>query len=304
MRALVTGANGFIGSRLAESLERLGWSVVRVGRSGARLDFVADLSQSDPIELAGRLDTIDVVYHCAGLAHRRARHTGAQADNLAATRCTYEIARLKYVRRFVFLSSARVLGETSRHPFRTGDPRNPSDAYAESKALAEEYLETAAGGGPPVTTVRAPLVYGPGVKANFLALMGAVLRGWPLPLGRAVAPRSLVAVDNLVDLMVTCLNDERGHRVLHVRDAQDLSVADLARAIAAADARRARLVPVPAGIVRAALALAGRGALATRLFEPAQLDDRATRTLLGWKPPLTTHTALEETVAWWHRSRS
>jgi nucleoside-diphosphate-sugar epimerase len=304
MKALVTGANGFIGTHLAEHLERRGWSVVRIGRTGARLDLTADLTRAEPCELADRIATVDVVYHCAGLAHRRAGTDETRLANVEATRRMYALARLVSARRLVFLSSARVLGEVSRHPFRTGDARSPADPYAESKALAEEYLESVAGTGPDVTVVRAPLVYGPGVKANFRLLLGAVLRGWPLPLGRAVAPRSLVAVGNLVDLLVACLADERGHRVLHVRDPNDLSVADLVRAIAAADGRRPRLVPVPEPIVRAALALTGRRALGVRLFEPAQLDDRATRHVLGWRPPISTTTALEETVAWWHRSRS
>jgi len=304
MRAVVTGANGFIGSHLADHLERLGWEVVRLGRTGARLDVVADLARTEPAVLAQRFTTVDVVFHCAGLAHRRADARAGVRDNVDATRCAFELARLVQARRFVHLSSVRVLGEVSRHPFRIGDARSPCDAYAQSKADAEAWLETVAGLGPAVTVVRAPLVYGPGVRANFLTLMGATLRGFWLPLGAADAPRSLVAVSNLVDLLVACLNDDRGHRLLHVRDARDLSVADLVRAIATAGGRRARLVAVPASVVRAGLTAVGRRALATRLFEPAQVDARATQVALGWTPPIATEAALEETVAWWRRRRS
>jgi len=304
MRAVVTGANGFVGSHVAAKLDALDWSVVRLGRSGARIDVIADLATMGPATIAERVRGVDVVFHCAGLAHRRADARACARDNVEATRRAFELARLVRARRFVFLSSARVLGDVSRHPFRVGDPRNPADAYAESKAEAEWWLETVAGVGPAVTVVRAPLVYGPGVRANFLALMRATLGGWPLPLGAATAPRSLVAIQNLVDLLVACLDDDRGHRLLHVRDAQDLSVAGLVRAIAAADGRGARLFYAPASFVRAGLRAVGRGALATRLFEPAQIDDRATRAAFGWTPTVATDAALTETVAWWRRRRS
>jgi UDP-glucose 4-epimerase len=301
---LVTGANGFIGGHLARRLDVDGWRVTRLGRGGGELDVTADLARTDPGAIARSLPRVDVVFHCAGFAHRRGDATRALQDNLEATRRAYELARQLDARRFVFLSTVRVLGEVSRHPFRTGDPRRPVDAYAESKAAAEVHLESVVADTPAVTIVRAPLVYGPGVGANFLALLRATLAGWPLPLGCARAPRSQVAVQNLVDLLVACVGDERGFRLLHARDETDLSVADLVRAIAAAGGRRARLVPVPEAVVRGALRAVGRGALAVRLFEPAQVDDRATRTTLGWTPPCSIEDALAETVTWWQRQRS
>lgn len=304
MKALVTGANGFIGLHLADHLEQSGWQVVRCQRSGARADVVADLATADPSLLAAATPAFDVVFHLAGRAHRRADPGAYERDNVEATSRTFEWARLANARRFVYVSTIRVLGDVSRHPFRIGDPRQPVDPYADSKARAELLLESVAGLGPAVTIVRPPLVYGPGVGANFLRLMKGALRGWPLPLGRATAPRSQVAVTNLVDLLLRCCTDDRGFRLLHVRDDRDYSVAELVQSLCAAGARRPRLWGVPRGIVRVALASIGQGALCTRLYSPAQIDDRATRSLLGWTPPVASTVALAQTVAWWQRTCS
>ena len=304
MKALVTGADGFIGVHLCERLEREGWTVLRSQRSGGRADFAVDLATIDPQQMAAQSGPLDVVFHLAGRAHRRADAATYERDNVETTRRAWQWAQRAGARRFVFLSTIRVLGDVSRHPFRIGDPRRPGDAYAESKAEAEVYLEEVAGDGPAVTIVRPPLVYGPGVGANFLRLMQAAVRGWPLPLGRAAAPRSQVAVGNLIDLLVRCCADNRGLRVLHVRDERDYAVADLVRALATAAGRSPRLLQIPPSLVRAALAVVGRARVSSRLFAPAQIDDRATRAVFGWKPPIESQQALLETVAWWQRSRS
>jgi len=299
MRALVSGANGFIGAHLVRRLEETGWEVVRTQRSAGEGVIAADLANVDPKTFATGQPPVDCVFHLAGRVDGGADAESLERDIVESTRRMFEIARWLDARRFVFPSSIDVLGDVSRHPFRIGDPRNPRNPHADAKSRAELWLESVAGTGPAVTIVRAPPVYGPHGHAGFLRLMSATLRGWPLPLGRAVAPRSRVAVVNLVDLLVRCTEDLRAMRILHVRDDRDYGLADLVRTLAEQGGRRPRLLNVPPGVVRGMLAAVGRRADAVGWFLPAQVDDRAARSALGWTPPVSSETALRETVEWW-----
>ena len=177
MRALVTGAGGFIGSHLAPALADAGWQVTQ--------------------ELAG----VDAVFHLGGLAHGGAQ--GADAEqlhqvNALDTLNLFQRAVAAGVPLFVWLSSIKVLGDVSSAPFTAADPLAPAGAYARSKAAGERLLQAEAAGSTRLAIVRPPLVYGPRVKANFLQLLQWADRSWPLPLGSATAPRAMVSVDNLV----------------------------------------------------------------------------------------------------------
>ncbi len=313
--ALVTGAGGFIGSALCERLRSLGWKVRAVGRGEAFYSDrnainCDDLAAESPSRMDEWFDGVSVAYHLAGRAHRDDRGTELERyelyrrDNVATTRLLFAAAQRNSVERFIYLSSIKVLGDVSEVPLNPDDDPDPQDVYAQTKLEAERYLEDARRpGGTRVTIVRPPLVYGPGVKGNFATLLAAVARGWPLPLGRADAPRSLIARSNLVDLLTIVARDTAEWRVLHARDDADCSVRELVTQMARSFGHGPRLLPVPRGLMRAATHMTGREALFQRLFEPLVIADDETRESLGWTPALAQANAIDEVIAWWRTHR-
>jgi nucleoside-diphosphate-sugar epimerase len=205
------------------------------------------------------------------------------------------------VKRFVFLSSVKVNGECTLpgQAFTESDAPNPQDAYGISKHEAEQDLrQLAADTGMEVVIIRPPLVYGPGVKANFASLMRAVQRGWPLPLGAVRNQRSLVALANLVDFIVTCtIHPQAANQTFLVSDGHDLSTADLVRGLARAAGVPARLIPVPVWVLQAGATLVGKGESVQRLVGNLQVDISKARTLLGWRPPITVEEGLQRALA-------
>jgi len=203
------------------------------------------------------------------------------------------------VKRLVFLSSVKVNGEsTDERLFRAEDAPNPQDAYGKSKWEAEQALhEVAAKTALETVIVRPPLVYGPGVKANFARLMNWVRRGVPLPLGAIKNKRSMVALPNLVDLLVTCVRSPSASgKTFMVSDGHDVSTPELIRGIAAAFHTRPRLVPVPVPVLRATGRMLGRQAEVDRLCGSLQVDISDTCQTLGWEPVVSMPEALKETV--------
>jgi nucleoside-diphosphate-sugar epimerase len=204
------------------------------------------------------------------------------------------------VKRFVFISSVKVNGESTEpgHAFSEADAPNPQDAYGQSKHEAEQGLrQIAYDTGIEVVIIRPPLVYGPRVKANFAALMRAVQRGWPLPLGAVHNQRSLVALDNMVDLIVTCItHPQAANQTFLVSDGEDLSTPDLIRRMARAMSRPARLLPVPKSVLMAAATILGKRDMAQRLCGDLQVDISKARTLLGWNPPISVDEGLRRAV--------
>jgi nucleoside-diphosphate-sugar epimerase/lipopolysaccharide/colanic/teichoic acid biosynthesis glycosyltransferase len=313
MRILVTGASGFIGSALVRRLAgREGLQVIAMGRSTPHglPEDVVPLQTGDFLHL--RSNPLppwkpDVCIHLAARvdAPPRGRENNEGSFHLTNTVATVRLARWAAeagVRRFIFISSAKVHGETSRpgRPFREDDPAAPEDAYARSKWDAERALEEISREtGMELVVIRPPLVYGPGVKGNFARLMGWMRRGIPLPLG-AVRDnrRSLAALDNLVDLIETCVEHPAaaGHAFL-VSDGEDLSTAELLRRLALAMGRRSpRLLPVPAPLLETTAQLLGRQDMVRRLLGSFQLDISKARRLLGWVPPVGVDEALRRTA--------
>ncbi len=303
--ALVVGAAGFVGSHLCRQLEAAGMEVRRVSRDAELPSRVAmDALERDEDAIARALAGVDVVYHLAATAHEAV----AASDPVALQRVNVEAplrwlraARKAGVPRFVWLSSIKVLGDVSAAPLRPEDPRRPGDAYARSKAQAEQQLLAAVQPGTALAVVRPPLVYGPGVRGNFATLMRWAASGAPLPLGRASAPRSMVGVSNLCDLLVRL--GQTGCGIFHVADPRDTRVTELL-----ADMRRLlgqppRQIAVPPRALRAAAALIRREAIYCRLFEPLQVDCFATRESLGWVPPREPIEELEDTIRWFRTSR-
>ncbi len=301
MNVFVTGASGFVGRYLCDHMEALRWRVTRASRRSlpghAPIDhaFVSVEQQVKAVGLS------DVVFHLAGRAHRTSGEDPSlfHRDNFETTKRVFEAAVRVEARQFVFVSTVRVLGETSSRPFAPSDVRRPGDAYSRSKAEAEEWLEAQRGRGIAITIVRPPLVYGPGVRANFLYLLNAVGYRIPLPFARADAPRSQIARANLAGLLVACVRDKAPDlEVLHCRDDKDYSISELVRELADLMGRRALLFPAPVGMIDRVARLAGMKA-ASRLFESAQVDDSHTRATLDWHPRVPSRDALNETVAWW-----
>jgi nucleoside-diphosphate-sugar epimerase len=209
------------------------------------------------------------------------------------------------VKRFIFISSIKVNGEATLpgKSFSAEDVPVPVDAYGVSKLEAEQGLyELAESTGMEVVIIRPVLVYGPGVKANFLSMMRWLSRGIPLPLGAIHNRRSLVALGNLISLIVLCIDHPRAaNQTFLVSDGEDVSTTDLLRKLACALGKPARLLPVPGWLLQGIAALLGRRSLSQRLFGSLQVDISKNQALLGWTPPvgldqglrLTAHHFLE-----------
>lgn len=303
---LVTGANGFVGRALCRDLTARGLPVRAAVRLQGTLDgavAVGDLAESTDWSKA--LDGVEVVVHLAARVH--VMHE-TLSDPLAAFRTVNTDASLNLahqclahgVKRFVYVSSIKVNGEVTQpgQPFRHDDVPRPQDLYGISKFEAEVGLKALAdAGGLELVIVRPPLVYGPGVGANFSKMIEWVRRGVPLPLGAVHNRRALVYIENLTDLLVAaCQHDDAINRVLLVSDGSDVSTTTMLYAISAALGRSIRLIPVPARFVGFAAELVGQGAVAQRLLASLELDIGATQRWLDWSAPIGFEHAIAATV--------
>lgn len=313
---LVTGANGFVGSALCRALSRKGHRVrgaVRnaepVSRSGmATSDIIAIGDIGPGTEWQAAMSDVDCVVHLVARTHVL-RDTGVDtlADyrrvNVEGTRRLAQSAARSGIKRFVFVSSIKVNGEsTGDHPFTEKDTPRPEDAYGISKWEAEQAIwRIAAESGMQVVVLRPPLVYGPGVKGNLLQLLRLIARGWPLPLASIRNRRSLVFVGNLVDAIMAAASSPAapGNTYL-VNDGEDVSTPDLVRALARALNVPARLVPCPAVLLKFAARVIGRSDAAARLTGSLQVDSSNIRRQLGWQPHVTLAAGLAETARWYH----
>ncbi len=299
----MTGASGFVGGHLCAELERRGHELVTLARDGRGGRTLAVDADSATDAWAEALHGVHAIIHLAGIAHRRAGADDYQRVNVQWPEKLDRAATRAGVASLVAMSSIKVLGDSSERPLLETDAyRADDDPYGSSKIAMERALLDAAQGDAQLNraVVRAPLVYGPGVKANFLTLLAWAergRRGLPLPLGRATGLRSFIGVRNLCDLLITSI----GHSgVIHGADGHDLSVPQLLVRLAVPEGR---LVPVPASLLRGVLALAGHQSLFERLFLPLQLSQQHSNEKLKWTPPHETDALLEETLAW-YRCRS
>jgi nucleoside-diphosphate-sugar epimerase len=245
---------------------------------------------------------VTTVVHLAARVHlmRDAAADPLEEFRRVNTAATLELARRAMdagVKRFVFLSSVKVNGETGR--FIETDPPAPQDPYGISKLEAEIGLrELTRGGSMDVVVIRPPLVYGPGVRANFDVLMRAVARGLPLPLGRINNRRSFVAVDNLVDGILTCCeHPAAANETFFISDGEDMSTPELIRRLARAMNKPARIVDVPVAALSAAAAITGRGEVLRRLVDSLQVDITKARRCLQWNPPIAIDEGLRRATA-------
>lgn len=307
---LVTGATGFVGRSLCAKLARShALRVVAREPASALLPpgvetFSGNLSSST--DWSDALTDVGVVVHCASRVHvmnEQAAYPLAEFRrvNVDGTMRLALQAAQAGVKRFVFLSSIKVNGEATQpgYPFLADQPPAPEDPYGISKREAEEGLRTLAQEtGMEVVIIRPPLVYGPGVKANFLAMMRWLKRGIPLPLGAVTENRrSLVALDNLVDLIVTCLDHPAAaNQTFLVSDAESLSTAALLRRMGDAIGRPTRLIPVPVPMLQLGAGLLGKRGMAQRLCGSLEVDISKTRDLLGWAPSISVDEGLRQTA--------
>lgn len=311
MRVLATGASGFVGRGL---LERMALS--------ANFDVLAALRTQVPYlptnvtpvqvgNLEGKADCwaalagVETVIHAAARVHvmnDRAAEPLAEFRevNVAGTLNLARQAVSSGVKRFIFISSIKVNGEGTSlgEPYTADTSPAPTDPYGISKLEAEQaLLALAAETGMEVVIIRPVLVYGPGVKANFLNMMRWLSKGVPLPLGAIHNKRSLVALDNLVDLIVTCIEHPSAvNQVFLVSDGEDLSTSELLRRMGRALGKPARLIPIPAGVLEMGARMVGKKTIAQRLCGSLQVDISKTRELLNWSPPMSVDCALARTA--------
>lgn len=312
MKILVTGSNGLVGRALCSVLDQDGAQVIRtvrasttpwempVGNLNEKTDWRVALSHG-----------IDVVVHLAGQVPLAESEIGAQANlyhqvNTAGTANLARQCAQHGVKRFVFVSTVKVLGEGKEEPYRDGDLAIPSDDYAISKWDAEQALsQIAAESGMDVVVLRPPLVYGPGVKGNFLHLMQAIDKRRPLPLGGIKNQRSLIYLGNLVDAIRVCLIHPKAvGKAFLVSDGDDVSTPELIRRVSAALGRRPWLLPVPVSWMRSAGVFVGKKAAVERLLGSLCVDTKPLREELGWNPPYTMQAGLEATAHWYRKTKA
>ena len=291
----MTGAAGFIGRALCRTLAARGHQVVGAARDAARPVEGAQMCALGELgpetDWAPALSGVDIVIHLAQRAHRKA---GGFEHEPATARALAWAAAATGARRLVYLSSIKAMGEATQpgHPFRADQEPWPQDPYGQGKLATERAL--AAVPGIELVVIRPPLGYGPGVGANFRALMRLVASGMPLPFAAIDNRRSLVFVDNLTDLIALAAHHpDAGGQVLLARDGTDVSTPALIRALAAALGVPARLFPFP-----------GVGLFAPALVQSAEIDDAATRARLGWTPPATLAEGLAATAASFRAARA
>lgn len=307
-KILLTGCTGFVGGRVFSAPSMKAHEFVRVCRSpfGACGDF--EVNQIDAsTDWSKALIGVGVVVHCAARVHVM-NETGQgslaafREVNVEGTTNLAKQAATSGVKRFIFISSIKVNGETtSKNPFKHSDQPNPQDAYAQSKHEAELALkQVCEDTGMDYVIIRPPLVYGPQVKANFFSMLKWVSRGVPLPLGAVTDnQRSIVFIDNLVSLISVCaVHDNARNQTFLVSDGQDVSTRALLEALAAAFGRKSRLLAVPLSWLGIAGRLLGKRDIEQRLASSLAVDISHTKDALAWAPPVSMAQGLKATADW------
>ncbi len=307
---LLTGSTGFVGSVLLTELKKLPEfhvvSAVRSAVSPASDDVVVVGNIDGTTDYSSALNGVDLVVHAAARAHiMRDEVSDPLAEyrkvNVEGTLNLAKQAVAAGVKRFVYISSIKVNGEstTGLSAFTEADSAKPEDPYGVSKHEAEEGLRLLAQEtGLEVVIIRPPLVYGPGVKANFLSLLKLSATGLPLPFGAVNNYRSMLYVGNLVSFIIRCIqHPAAANQTFLVSDGNDVSLRSLLTVMRSAMGRSARLVPVPVGLFKLTGALTGKRGVVDRLVGDLQVDSSKARTLLVWVPPYTVEQGIAATVA-------
>lgn len=313
MKIAVTGATGFVGSALLNTLAAIcSYELVGLSRSennsfpsGVHHLLIGDLvSQKDLVQ---KLQGVDVLIHTAARAHimnDKAPDPLAEFRqvNMAATLNLAHQAAEAGVRRFIFISSVKVNGEQTEpaQRFTAEDIPAPKDPYGISKWEAEKGLKNIAlETGMELVIIRPALIYGPGVKGNFVSMIRLLEKGLPLPLGAIHNKRSLLALDNLLDFIITCIEHPKAaNQVFLASDGEDLSTSDLLYGVATAMGKPSRLYPIPAGVLQLVANLLGKQDMANRLLGSLQMDISKAQELLGWSPPISVNEGLKRCMSY------
>lgn len=311
-RVVVTGASGFVGGHTCAALTAKGVHVVRGVREP---QLVADAEQhslmtpdASPEDLVTAVSGAQAVVHLAAAVHDMHGRTSEASYSRVNRDYPVRLAQAAIearVERFVFVSTIKVNGEGTRgnSTYREDSPVDPHGPYAESKWQAEQaLLKLSAESNLRLRIVRPPLVYGPGVRANFQSLMRWVQRGAPLPFGDVQNKRSLVYVENLASLLTHLALEESNVAsqtgTYLVSDGEDLSTPELVRAIAKALGVAPRLIHVPEPLLRSVLSALGRAELIDRLLGSLRVDSSLVQREAGWRPPFSVEQGLARTAAW------
>jgi len=288
-KTAVTGASGFIGSHLLKAL-------------GVKAQPISLRDSGWSTALASHRPA--TIIHLAGYADGRASGQQIQKVNVGGTKSLAEEAARCGVRRFVFISSIQALTEKTveGESVNTKTSTTPQGAYGRSKLEAEQLLRALSmESRMEVVIIRPPLVYGPGVKANFRNLFQLVDKGPPLPLAALDSnQRSFVGVSNLIDLVLVCLESPAAaNQTFHVSDDEDISTAELLRRMGKALGKPVRNLPIPETVLKTGLRMIGKGEWVDKLCGDLRVDIEETKRLLGWKPKVTMEEELERTAVWW-----
>ncbi|MEZ8397130.1 UDP-glucose 4-epimerase family protein [Vibrio splendidus] len=314
MNILVTGSTGFVGANVVVLARERDWKVTSVVRK--QIESITNSLVIDSInsstDWSGAFDGVDCVVHCAARVHQM---NESEQDALAAyqevnTLGTLNLAKQAAeagVKRFVFVSSIKVNGEFSELnlPFEPNLKNTPQDPYGLSKYEAEvELAKLSKETGLEVVIIRPPLVYGPGVKANFLSMMRLIDKGIPLPFGAIKNQRSLVYLDNLSDLILTgCEHPVAPGHTFLASDDHDVSTTQLMQTIAHAMGKSPRLIPIPMSWIQAGSSVLNKQHIAQRICGNLQVDIGLTKEILGWKPPVSFDQGIKRTVEAYLKSR-
>lgn len=311
MSILITGNTGLVGQQLIKTLLKIGYEIVGVGRRQSNIsvldsysyhsidDFSAELSWREVLE------GVDIVIHTIARVHIMDEKMTNPIDAYRAcnTDATLNLAKQAAevgVKRFIFLSSIKANGEVTEPgiPFTEEDSYVPTDPYGLSKYEAERgLLELSKQTGMEVVIIRPPLIYGPGVKANFANMMKWVKKGVPLPLGAVNNLRSLVALDNLIDFVELCVTHPKAaNEIFLISDGEDVSTTALLNKVARAYNKKAALLPIPTSLMTFVAKLLGKSAITDRLFGSLQVDNSKARELLGWAPVISMDEQLVKIV--------
>ncbi|MCX7086152.1 MAG: SDR family oxidoreductase [Methylococcales bacterium] len=314
---LITGANGFVGKALCESLAHQSYKIIAAVR---KIDEASNKAHQIAIEeinadtdWTSALSGVDTVIHLAARVHvmhdiASDAQTAYRNVNVEGTLQLAKSAVKAGVKRFIFLSSIKVNGEGTEpnRPYTPEDEPAPVDPYGVSKLEAEIALRQLANDtGLEVVIIRPPLIYGPGVKANFKNMMSFLNKSIPLPLGAINNKRSLVALDNLIDLISCCINHPAAaNETFLVSDGLDVSTPELLRSMAKALDKKALLIPIPSSLLQAVAVIIGKKAFAQRLCSSLQVDVSKTYKLLNWTPAIKMDAALAKTALFYKNNLS
>lgn len=296
MKLLITGTSGFVGQFLQSTLAGQQHQAVKLSR-----DTTEELLNAE--SYPETYQQVDTLIHLAGRAHvmhetEEDIYQAYAAVNIGYTLKVAELARRLKIKRFVFLSSVKVNGEASSKPFTEADTPAPLDAYGQTKLEAEIALQAfCAAHQMELVIIRPPLIYGPGVKANFRQLIKLCLLPLPLPFAAVHNKRSFISLDNLADFIILCSwHPKAAGQTFIISDGEDVSTASLIKTIRQVIKKNSLLVPLPVGLLKLLFKLIGKSSLALRLMGSLQVDISKSRTLLGWQPKISFHEGISRTL--------